>query len=379
MIHNLKPSWNHVFQRGIYTNGDELSYDYIALARKTKRLTFNTIFLNNDYKLQHWSETPFNEIKIAPLYLKVPEVYHHILNDEPETVLEMDDFAQSLISVLESYFVEKWNSDPKIIFHSGGFDSRIISIVLMNLLKKYGKEWLGKIHFRCHQPECELFTEIMQREGWDPEYYSCYEGPDEDYYDIGNPAKPMNGWHNYNQRMNFWHDIIPEQEEKNWILISGMGGEIYKFIALYDKSDADYCNNLKLNLVCEHNPNKGEWENMWTMQFKDMWMPFFSYDYLQLSLRAPKEFCQFDGSTDTMRRKIVEVSGYNLSDLPHGKHDYSWNISNQRKGEMLEAFYGSRFFKLYGKHIGIIDPITKMYGWDAKIWSFMTVYEEIFK
>ena len=378
---NLKPSWQHQLQRGTLTNGKALHYSYVDLAKATDTLTFDQRFLNPAFTPM-WPDTPFKEIKYASLLDILPESKHYLLVDQPRYVGSMQQYARQLLNSVKRFFLAIWNDKTKIVMHSGGYDSRIISLALMELRQQEGDAWLGDIHFRCHQPEEDLFKIIMQAEGWRPDQYSCYDGPQLDYYDIGNPRAVFNGWHNYNQAMNFWRDIIPPGSENEHICITGFGGEMFKFLAMYNDKGArqKYCDNNHLNILLDYNPGQGQWEGAWNNMWADLWQPFWSYEYLSYSLSCPPEWCTWDVDHDNIRKEIIKASGLvELADLPHGKHDYTWNISTERYAYMMHAWQHSLFYRHHAHTAPDINPIKNMYKWDARMWAFHTVYDEIFK
>lgn len=55
----------------------------------------------------------------------------------------------------------------QLIFHSGGYDSRIMSAAIRLLYLKRGAEWLGEIRFVCIGNECDASANILRAEGWD--------------------------------------------------------------------------------------------------------------------------------------------------------------------------------------------------------------------
>lgn len=361
---------NNEFQRYIYTDGNSYSCDLVDIASKQEVLTFDERFLNKGFK-HSGRITPFKEVRWAtPAEVcKYPE----LLKAQIPVDMDFKKYVVLLKSALRKTILDSWDAKEKyIMFHSAGFDSRIISGVLAEL-RDEGVE-LGEIHFRCHQPECPGFFEIMKREGWKADQYSCFQGSKEDYYDVGVPDISVNGFTPYNQQMNFWSDMIPRAEEKDWNLIIGLSGEIFKYIAKY-KTRIKYCDNWGLNMLIEMTPGYGEWEGQWATRFKNLMMPLSGYEYLKVSTRVRPEWCFLNAQTDNVRFELSKLFKYNISVIPHGKHDYSWNISRGRKKVMMDMYHNSKFYKKYKRGI---DPFTNLYGWDAKMWGFTTVYDKIY-
>ncbi len=76
-----------------------------------------------------------------------------------------------------------WNPEAlHVCFHTSGYDSRLISGILMQLRDEMGGGWLGHVKFVCFEPEGELFKKIMELEGWKPQQFGVYrEGWGMDY------------------------------------------------------------------------------------------------------------------------------------------------------------------------------------------------------
>jgi len=112
-------------------------------------------------------------------------------------------------------------------------------------------------------------------------------------------------------------------------------------------------------------------------KFKDLLMPFFSYVYMDLSLRVNHSWCRFDGETDTIRLAMAESFPYGIGKaIDYGRHGYTWNIGANTEMELTNRFYSSRFYKDHSKRVG--SPVfngSNLYGWEAKIYSVMTIYE----
>jgi len=371
----------HLF-RGQLSCGDDQDFDIIALAKRSEKLTFNKKYLQRGHVPLYY-DTPFHEIRFTGTDELIPKGYDHLYAGLETTVMNFNEFCGSLIDQVINYFTEHINPDEKyLVLHSAGFDSRIMSLALMYINKKH-PGFCDNFHFRCHQPEGPMFMEIMRRQGWNEKQYSLYEGPFENYYNIAREDLPLNGWQNYNQQMKFWNDIVPESQEKDWNLIIGLGGEVFKYIASYPTEKATLCGNRPLHLLLNHNPGHGEWEGLYLRWFKSLLMPFFSYDYLQLSTRVNPSWCKFNGETDSVRygivRRFIDIMGVDCLNIPYGKHSYSWNLNKTFNQRMKKAWLQSRFYQDHGHSVKVSDFTTNMYGFEAKIWGFMTVYDAIFQ
>lgn len=361
----------HTLYRGIYTDGKLYSHDFVEICKQQPDLNFNINYLNPNY-IHKSFETPFREIQFAR--------YDDLISVNDTPPLPVPDLYHKLLKAVKDHFVLTWDDSPKLILHSSGLDSRIMSTALAELRDERGLDWIGDIHFRCHQPEGDVFNEIMKIQKWDQKYYSVWAGPEKDYYDVGNDRYILNGWHNYNQAMNFWSDIVPPEKEKEYTLINGWGGEVFKYLAKFGSAHKLYSSNNALDLM--HYSDYREWESLYMCRFKNVLMPFFSHKYLELSLNVPASMCLWSDveKMDNIRYRILLKSCY--PEIAHFKnvgHDYVWNISKDRAIAMYHKWYGSLFYTRYiAKYKTPALDIHNMYGWDAAAWGFMTAYEKIF-
>lgn len=360
----------HTLYRGIYTDGKAFSHDFVEICKRQPYLNFNTYYLDRTYVPKPF-ETPFLEIKFAR--------YDDLVSIPVKDVLFCGMYID-LLKAVKEYFLLTWDDSPKLVLHSSGLDSRIISTALAELRDEKGLDWIGDIHFRCHQPEGDVFNEIMSIQKWDKKYFSVWEGPEHDYYDVGNDQYALNGWQNYNQAMNYWSDIVPMAMEKKYTLINGWGGEIFKYRDKFEKGDGHHSSHPGLDLMSYSNYR--EWESLYMCRFKNVLMPFFSHNYMALSMNIPADRCIWNdvSKTDNVRKGILQCSRYSgVAALPNVGHDYVWNISKERKEQMYKKWNESSFYKKYGikNNLYTLD-LDNMYGWDAAAWGFMTAYEKIF-
>lgn len=60
-----------------------------------------------------------------------------------------------------------------LVYHSSGYDSRIMSGTILQLRRERGKDWLGDVLFACLGPEGNGFKRIMGHEGWNDNQYTA--------------------------------------------------------------------------------------------------------------------------------------------------------------------------------------------------------------
>jgi len=116
--------------------------------------------------------TFFNEIEVV---LKdVPAGIRSLYGRKPgEKKIEVGYLAELGVKALEEAVVSQWDSQKiHIMPHSSGYDSRLISAMLMRLAERNGIEWLGEMRFVCWEPEIRYFRKLMDYMGW-PEHFVC--------------------------------------------------------------------------------------------------------------------------------------------------------------------------------------------------------------
>jgi hypothetical protein len=69
---------------------------------------------------------------------------------------------------------------------------------------------------------------------------------------------------------------------------------------------------------------------------------------------------------------------YGITDIPYGRHDYSWNLTDEFYKGLINDFRASRFYRNFGKYLKIRPDFTKLSSWSAKLWGFMTTYDAIY-
>ena len=134
-----------------------------------------------------------------------------------------------------------------------------------------------------------------------------------------------------------------------------------------------------LNMLIDHNPGKGEWENQFALYWKDAIMPLWSFQYLAVSNRVHKEWVKGDPKTgwDNIRRDLVKSVG--LDFIKYKAPSYPWGISQQRKDEMLALYNQGRFASEHGHLLPEnIDFFSNPSGWESCVWAFaVTIYDKL--
>jgi len=369
----------------IYSDGKFSNYDFVAVCANADKLTINQDYFKPNYTPKKEGESIFREVRMLKVTEKTNPKYKHILEPVQPFKGSIEEFARRLKTALRKYIITVWDSNkPPLFCHSCGYDSRILSGILMELRVELGEEWIGDIHFRCHQPEGQRFLEIMKREKWSPSQYSVWKGPTEDHYDLGNPAVNIGYFVDYVIGMRYWKDIIPHGNEIDYVAISGIGGgEFSNYpIRRRPRKNTRWCNNKLFNQQLNFFPRGGFTIGLWNKIFDGVMMPYFSYLFLEEILKIPPKFLKLvPKSTDMVRHHILKTFKPDLINIRWIGHAYNFKFSAAREAEMWRHWRSSRFYKAYGHIPSVknVNPIKRKNKFNACMYGFATVYEEIMK
>ena len=377
MNKDIYPSW------AVYTDGKIEDVNFIDVCKSSETLTFDRRYLKKGYVNRTYSETPFKEIKLLLPSEKTPNEWKHVFHEDKVYDEGFDFIVKKLRQSLKDCLERNWDSNKKHLFtHSSGYDSRILSGLLAELRDENGRDWLGHIHFRCHQPEGPGFEQIMKIEGWKPDEYSNYAGPNLDHYDLGNTKYIPNGWMSYVGTLNFWRDIIPYNEEKNWVIVTGLGGgEMFSYPPLDLKPPnrlTDICQNPRLQRYLNYFPDRGINFSYLKTRFKDIIAPYYDYGYLETCGRTPITLAKIvKKPLDNFRHALIKSINPKLFNVKWFKHNYNFEFSPNRVKLMKEHYRTSKLCRHFPE-IKNLDPTVRN-KFNDKLYAFSLMYEKIMR
>jgi len=365
---------------------EEEDIDLRALLRKRSDLT-----------LDLESETGFKEIGVRWLQ-DIPKERQYIINPLLKIEAPANQLAQSLIYQIEQYFLSVWdNSKFHILFMSGGLDSKILSYVLTSLRNKYGKNWLGDIHFSCREPEGFVFKEIMKRQEWAKDQYSIYHENrflEEDYYGhVYDLSDNVNAFrdpyrNNYLDLVNFLGVKMSDCQ----VIFGSCGGEIFDYPSRKPRVFINGTPDPFLSLKSYIEPGKFMFSYDY-LKWGDIILPYLSYQYLALAFSVPDRFVskeiEIEGymklnreikmvKQGFMRSEMLKVFG---DEIPcYYDHMYNDKLSDGKRTWIQNQWLSSDFYRDF-KHIpevGKSRPHEKPWGsLDSKLYGLATVYQGI--
>lgn len=349
----------------VYSDGNKLSTSIFDF--KDKPVTFNTDFLNKETFYTALLKSPFKELSLLKSTdLLSAEDKESVGGVFIETVDTPKMFAKRLKKVIASILVNEFDESKQYLFlHSKGYDSRVLSAI-MRQLHESGIKDFSNVHFRCHPPECEEFLRSMKVQGWHSSQYSCYVHEKGNHFRL-NSNVPINGWLPFYYQINYWHDI------PNWQNMTVMGGFhvqwLYRMFKNYtrvsykadERLDGLSKESLQHYLYCHYH------------QFKDYFMPYFYYSFVRAMRYYNRRF--YELKSDVIREAILKscnrkLLGYNVKNA----RNYDWGISEKVRKEMIDRFYGSKFYDKYKKLLPdkidfFYDP-DRVFYWEACLWGF---------
>lgn len=339
----------------------------------------------------------FAEFEVKGVVDEMPEQWRYLAGALPKIpgTVSAAAIACVLVLKLEMYLVRHWDSERrKVMFCSGGLDSRIIAWLLAGLRDNLGRHWLGDITFVCHHPEGEQFRAAMRQMGWREDEYRVHRPArpqDADYYDLGDFRRNANGY--YGLTWTFWQDIITPDEEQDAVLITaGFGGEVLN----YPLRQGVEPNRFAAAFLLLDQPLLGGLWGRLYLNWHDVLTPFLGYEYLDVALRLPAEcFVRAPGLRTTRRRQpdlmrllmLEEASGLPAAwHAPvHWGHRYDFTVSRKRAAYLRDCWHSSSLYRDYG-HLDWVKAATPyiptstrmvLFGQDSRLYSYATMYEHV--
>lgn len=158
--------------------GDEITINPDFVAGK---LTFT----NGDRRHHHAIRehaTPFEEIRMMP--------HGVVYGDRPPFVPDKSVTRTDYVEAFERAVSRAWDTDKfNLIFHSSGFDSRLIGYFARREYKRRG----GRVLMVCIGDECKSFIDMMEYEGWYEDQYAVISHDDIYRFDFDNVWRHVNG------------------------------------------------------------------------------------------------------------------------------------------------------------------------------------------
>jgi hypothetical protein len=363
---------------------------YVSKTRGEKDISLSAL-CSKEKRLTLTPDKGFKEITIADPWEEIDPKYKYLTFPLEKTGDSPENLAKKLVNKVEDYLVELWDSNRfHLVMCSAGMDSRIIAWILAGLRNKMGKDWLGEIHFRCHGFEAIIFKHVMKKQGWKNEQYSVYKDGKQDqpdYYNIGEFRVDINAFHA--PTVDFFDDIIEIGNEKNIVLVSGVGGgELFCYPLYAHRSFTDNRFRDLLENISEIRLRFCKEFNRWF----DILTPYLGYEYLEVAFRVPSEYFKWvivnGQKMDLMRATMLKIFNDNVP--TYVGHKYNLKITSKSANYMKEKYTNSKFYRdfqhldyvrnakpwvVYKNFTGYTD--TEPNTLDLKLYGYATMYENV--
>lgn len=284
------------------------------------------------------------------------------------------DAAAHLLPIIRRRISNTWQPQKfHFIYHSSGYDSRVISATIRSLYEERGGEWLGQVVFATNKWEADSFCEIMSRQGWKPEQYYVYDADvaddlyflhsinlDRAYADLNAPCPiPANLW-----------TYIPRGYARAHVLPPDDLCQAY----------TGYWSNETHETFLQ---SDREWYTRWgywysfnvmatlPMHFSDIVLVFPDLDYQRALVGMS---VATTGDAKELRKALADLACPEAADIPNlGRNDRHHPIANSIR-EVMAAQYRSTW---YGKNVrtDFIAPTSSEFSPEWGKWSLASLCE----
>lgn len=159
-------------------------------------------------------DTVFREVNIAPFEsIITPEMGEVMSINTPPQLVSENKYAEKIFEIFKETIKRNWKSDKfKVITHSSGSDSRLISTAIKQLHNEHGDNWLGDVIFIEAEGESKEFLEIMNIQGWESHQYAVYSNTEDPNSNHDLSLTFNDAWKKLNGVMGFpvnvWWDAV---------------------------------------------------------------------------------------------------------------------------------------------------------------------------
>lgn len=261
-------------------------------------------------------KTPFREIEITPYDETATRV--PVIPPSAKAPLPLDKFCDDAYENYKRVIEATWDhSKVHVITHSSGYDSRICSLALRDIVNEKGEGWLGTTIFLEADGEAEPSRVILKRLGFDDKLVVYNEGVDPNEYHAMS-LEFKNAWRHLNCGMvtfpvNRWYTPI-EALQNNGILPGDDKIQCYTGYGANETAKAIRTPMQNLN-----------WYFWWhyhhqlsTFPLKGSWVhPFYHLSFLNwLDIHWPRGEDKVLGPADSLSKLILSVKFPDIYVMP---------------------------------------------------------------
>lgn len=317
-----------------------------------------------------WKGSPFSEFTCIPASRPTPDIPP--LDRKPYTIPEA---AAHLLPILRERIAAVWQPEKiHFIYHSSGYDSRVISGLIRSLYQERGDDWLGTTFFITNKWENLAFIEIMARQGWAKEQWYVYGAkiadslyflssidPHTTYFTLNAPCPiPANLWYYIPCGFQTDNGTIPDLDA-----CQGFSGywsnETHETFLTNDR---------------EWYTRWGYWYSFNVMASLPMFFPHmeFIYPTPEYQTALSQMIVQGVGDYKALRRAMADLACPNCADIPNGmQSDRHHPIDDSIRHRMTDQYRQT----WYGKHVckDFTAPTNSEFSPEWGKWSLASLCE----
>lgn len=325
-----------------------------------------------------WFDTPFLEIENVPPLKTVLDEVKNFSVDGP--LLTIDEAVPMLFNAICDSIEQSWQQDKyHIVYHSSGWDSRIISAAIRYLIEKNGRDWGGEglrfVTNRWEEKEARQIVKLLEFPDFDPYSWDCLAsyslGPDNEHFTVSlffdkfwqtcNAPIPIPG--------NLWHylsvcAILDDYDQAQAQGYAGLwANETWNHFAAGGISRwlEQFCNQYYFNVLAVL-PSKIE-----TMEY-----PLSDLKVLDIVARTQKT------SGDKLREAVARYACYVANDVPRlALDDRGHPISRRLQTHCRQAYQKSWYAKKIQRTWRC--PRTSEFSADWGQWGLASLCEQLVK
>jgi hypothetical protein len=309
-----------------------------------------------------WYDNPFQEIQGIPA--PVHKEIVGICNPAERTIEGPEPL---LYTAIKDSIRAAWKQRAfHLVFHSSGWDSRIISAAIRELANELGDDWLGRgLLFLGNRWESGGFIEIMKAQGWPMTSYVAFQVGDKDEHfaygvdDIWKAAPcPIPG--------NLWQ-YLPKWAVANKLMPEN---DVQVFCGLW-ANEAWEC------FLEDQNPwlyRATKWYGYNTMASLPVQAEWVEYPLVSLEVLNLIRQIKGDFSGKTLREAVAHYACPEAKHIPNQGLDDRWHPLGSTLRKRLNEYYKSTYF---GSRVNWLTPTDSNFSTEWGRWSIALLIEKL--
>jgi hypothetical protein len=284
-----------------------------------------------------------------------------------------------MIAALKDHLRRIHDASKKYLFFlSGGYDSRILILLIKQLQDESGL-YCNNLTIITHEPEIEVIQEFFKAHPIQCTFlpWKINNQTGVDYYILDTRTNGFCG-----PQIQTWD--LPEKEYS--VITGSLGGEQFEYPSPHE---------LRIN---NQNRQQNTMGNLWffmknpaiqlcrdAILWKEEFFPYLSWEYLKVSMTMPKEYFQMEtfGKGDMVRNEMMRQLGCKTP-LYRG-HKYNLQFSPAVLTKFTQEYRESHLynhFKDHNGHVGMAQPtntITDKFHIYSRLYGLAKTYERLFE